>query len=244
MVYKPNPNLLFDAAQYGHISAIHKAYVVGTDMNSCDTSGLTALHLAAIYQTDAVAQTLLNLGASHSVTTKVKQTPLYYAARYDNPDVLHTLLDAGANINAQDEIGNTALHVAVYMGNTSIVQELLLRGASKLLENRDGHTAEDFAATRGFADITPFVALTAEEQTQRVKWVAPAAPAPAAAAAPDPKMRHKGPQWCKPAPDQPPTNPDPLTKTEYEFLESLPFYFINFPQVPAECAEFAPLEWP
>jgi hypothetical protein len=239
MVYKPNPNLLFDAAQYGQISNIHKAYVVGTDMNSCDTSGLTALHLAAIYQTDAVAQILLNLGASHSVTTTVKQTPLYYAARYDNSDVLHTLLDAGADINAQDEIGNTALHVAVYMGNTAIVQELLLRGASKLLENRDGHTPEDFATSRRFHDITPFVALTTEEKAQRVKWVVPEAPAPAPATA----KRHKGPQWSKPAPDQPPTNPDPLTKAECEFLESLPIYFINLPQAPTEYAESAPPEW-
>ncbi len=242
MVYKPNINLLLDGAQYGRISAIHKAYIVGTDMNSCDTSGLTALHLAAIYQTDAVAQTLLNLGASHSVTTKVKQTPLYYAARYDNPDVLHTLLDAGADINTQDEIGNTPLHVAVYMGNTATVQELLLRGASKLLENRDGHTPEDFATSRGFADITPFVALTAEEKTRRVKWVVPTAPAAAPAPAPDPKKRHKGPQWRKPAPDQPPTNPDPLTKAECEFLESLPIYFINLPQAPTECVESVPPE--
>ncbi len=209
--------------------------MLGTDMNSCDSHGLTALHIAAIYQTAAVARTLIDLGANHSSRTAVKQTPLYYAARYDNPDILHELLDAGADVNAQDEIGNTALHVAVYMGHTATVQELLLRGASKVLENRDGYTAADFATNRRFHDITPFVALTAEEQVQRVKWVNPDAPAPVPEPTKPKRTRRVAPEWRKPAPDQPPTDPNPLSAEEREYLESIPIYFIKpVGQVPVE----------
>jgi hypothetical protein len=237
MVYKPNPNLLFDAAQLGQLAAIRRARMLGTDMNCCDSAGITALHIAAIYQTDVVVRTLLELGASHSPQNKAKQTPLYYAARYDNSDVLHALLDAGADINAQDEIGNTALHVAVYMGNTAIVQELLLREARRVLENKDGHTPEDFATIRGFRDIIPFVALTAEERAQRIAWIAPVPAATAEPApAPEPKRRRRtGLEWRAPAPDQPPTNPDPLSIAELEYLESLPLIFIRpVGQVPVE----------
>ncbi len=225
MVYKPNPNLLFDAAQLGRLAAIDRAYVLGTDMNSCDSAGITALHIAAIYQTEVVARTLLRLGANPAAQNKAKQTPLYYAARYDNSDVLHALLDAGADIDAQDEIGNTALHVAVYMGNTAIAQELLLRGARRVLQNKDGHTPEDFATIRGFRDIIPFVTLTVEERAQRVAWVEPAS-APAPAPAPK-RKRRTGLEWRAPAPDQPPTNPDPLSIAEREYLESLPLIFIS-----------------
>lgn len=231
MVYKPNLNMLLDAAQFGELTNIHRAYTLGTNMNSCDTHGLTALHIAAIYQTSSIAKALIDLGANHSSLTAVKQTPLYYAARYDNGDVLHALLDAGADINAQDEIGNTALHVAVYMGNNATVQELLLRGASKFLENRDAHTAADFSVSREFHDITPFVALTDDEQTQRVKWVNPDEPVPAPVE-PTPKhSRRTVGEWCAPAPDQPPTNPYPLSTAERELLESIPIYFIE-PVVP------------
>ncbi len=234
--------MLLDGAQFGHLADIHRAYDLGTDMNCRDAHSLTALHLAAIYQTSVVARTLIDLGANHSSLTAVKQTPLYYAARYDNSDALHELLDAGANIDAQDEIGNTALHVAVYMGNTATVQELLLRGASNLLENKDGHTAADFAASRGFHDITPFVALTAEQQRNRVKWVNPDASVPT-----KPKRKHKhhaAPEWHKPAPDQPPTNPYPVSSAEREELESIPIYFIDLPQDPVEYEGSALSEWP
>ena len=235
--------MLLDGAQFGQLAAIRRAHNLGTDMNGCDSHGLTALHIAAIYQTSIIVRTLLDLGANHSSLTAVKQTPLYYAARYDNPDALHELLDAGTNIDAQDEIGNTALHVAVYMGNTATVQELLLRGASKILENRDGHTAADFAASRGFHDITPFVTLTAEEQAQRVKWVNPDAPAPAPA---KPKrIRRSGSEWRKPAPDQPPTDPNPLSAAERAELESIPIYFIEpVGLAPVEYEGSALSEWP
>jgi hypothetical protein len=243
MPYKSNPDMLFDGAQFGHLPTIRNAHSLGTDMNCRDAHGLTALHIAAIYQTSVVVRTLIDLGANHSSLTAVKQTPLYYAARYDNSDALHELLDAGASIDAQDEIGNTALHVAVYMGNTATVQELLLRGASKLLENRDGHTAEDFAASRRFHDITPFVTLTAEEKAKRVKWVNPDAPVSTR-----PKRKHKhhaAPEWHKPAPDQPPTNPYPISSAEREELESIPIYFIEpVGQDPVEYEGSALSEWP
>lgn len=234
--------MLFDAVQYGQIYNIHYAYTLGTDMNSRDTNGLTALHIAAIYQTDVIAQTLLTLGASHDVTAKANQTPLYYAARYNNSDVLHALLDAGADINAQDEIGNTALHVAVYMGHATTVQELLLRGASKNLENRDAHTPEDFAVSREFHDITPFVSLTAKEQTQRVPWVSPP---PTIVVPALRKRRQIQSEWRKPDTNQPPTNSYPLSAAEHELLELLPLYFIEpAGQTLVEYEESAQSEWP
>lgn len=224
MVYTPNTDMLFDGAQYGRLAAIQKAHALGTDMNSCDADGLTALHIAAIYQTDIVTRTLIALGANHSAVTTVKQTPLYYAARYDNSDALHALLDAGADIDAQDEIGNTALHVAVYMGNTAIVQELLLRGARKVLENKDGHTPEDFAISRGFHDITPFVGLTAEERSKRVTWTSPVT---APTTSTRPTRRRASAYWHKPAPDQAPTDPCPLRLAELRLLESIPIHVIG-----------------
>jgi E3 ubiquitin-protein ligase mind-bomb len=75
--------------------------------------GFTALHLAALNNHRAVAELLLENGASRNVQNLRKAAPLHLAIERQNVELVRLLVDSGADPNVQDKDGRTPLHEAV-----------------------------------------------------------------------------------------------------------------------------------
>ena len=95
---------------------------LGADVEARNRDGRTALHLAAVHNTDL---TLLGKGV-HDVDSQGR-TALHYAAGSDCTTGLNTqkLLEAGACPQSRDQNGRTALHFAAQTGNANALYILI-----------------------------------------------------------------------------------------------------------------------
>lgn len=104
-----------------------------------NTSGGTALHIAARNSRLSMVKLLLSLGAQVDVKSNSNGiTPLYLAATADAGSVLLVLIEAGADVNEKNNSGVTALGAASFWGNQQSVEVLLENGADKTLIDSDG----------------------------------------------------------------------------------------------------------
>ena len=117
--------------------------------------GFTALHLAAFFGQEAVANLLLQHGADAQVAAKnaMQVAPLHAAAAGRNLPLVRALLQHGALPNARQQKGYTALHSAAQNGDRAMVELLLAHGADRALASDDGKTAAQIAKDAGHADV-------------------------------------------------------------------------------------------
>eukprot|EP01111_Echinosteliopsis_oligospora_P013422 TRINITY_DN4812_c1_g1_i1.p1 TRINITY_DN4812_c1_g1~~TRINITY_DN4812_c1_g1_i1.p1 ORF type:complete len:198 (-),score=34.98 TRINITY_DN4812_c1_g1_i1:42-635(-) len=106
----------------------------GANANSCDSSGMTAMHWACS-SSDRVRTTitLLERGASVSAKDKNGFTPLHeLCCQRKQPSLLliTQLLSSGANINERDNDGWMPIHWACYVGDKILLTHLLISGAN------------------------------------------------------------------------------------------------------------------
>ena len=102
------------------------------DLDTGDTDGGTALHLASWTGLLSVVQALVGAGANPAALDEIGETPLISAAYNNHANVVAFLLQqpaAKATIDAVTHHSWTALSVASSQGNLSIVQLLLDAGA-------------------------------------------------------------------------------------------------------------------
>ncbi|XP_045113553.1 ankyrin repeat and SAM domain-containing protein 1A-like isoform X12 [Portunus trituberculatus] len=124
----------------------------GPGANVQDSSGYTALHLAALNGHKDVVALLLAHEASCNVQDGEGSTPLHLAAWAGHTEVVRTLLHQGpsiSNVNHQNKGGETALHCAAQYGHTEAAQLLLARGGDPTVPNLQAETALDLAAQYG-----------------------------------------------------------------------------------------------
>ncbi len=69
----------------------------GADINAKGKEGVTALHLAILYDNDRIAELLIEKGAGFDIRTDSSYTALYYAYMKRNPRIIKMLEDRGAN---------------------------------------------------------------------------------------------------------------------------------------------------
>lgn len=141
-------DLVREAAQ-GHTATVQTLLSKGTDANTVDRDGKTALMLAAFEGHTSTVQLLLANGVQVNSTDKDGSTALMLAASRGHTDVLQALLTKGADVNAQNSGGQTALMLAIVGGHGKVAQALLAKGADRDLKNRAGHTAITLAQARG-----------------------------------------------------------------------------------------------
>lgn len=107
------------------------------DINECNGSGQTALHLAACGGHQRVVKLLLKRGKDLGL--KVKQakdhtswTPVHFAARIGHVGIIDTLVtEGGAEVDTQTaHFGRTPLHYASQEGHAAAIQILLDHGAN------------------------------------------------------------------------------------------------------------------
>ena len=125
------------------------------DVNSfANSSGDTALMLAAKKGRADVVTALLEAGANPNATNDVGMTALMWAAWNGHVNVLDALLENGASINATNNHGDTALRLAAECGYFNVVARLLeLDGIHVNATDGFGKTALMCAAWNGHVDV-------------------------------------------------------------------------------------------
>ena len=144
---------LADAAEAGNRAAVEKLIQQGTDVNTLQVDGMTALHWAARHDDLPLAKILIAAGANVKAENRYGVTPLSLVCVNGDFPFAELLLDSGADVNASLHGGETALHTAARTGRVAIVKSLLARGADINAKEQKGQTAIMWAAAEGHADV-------------------------------------------------------------------------------------------
>lgn len=157
---------LHAAAEGGHASLYTRLLELGADANAVDSSGVTAVTIAArrfdrpLYELlrgkHKASQTLLGaivFGSASEVRDLLRSDPaavhradrfilgpLHYAVRSGRRDAVQLLINAGAEVDVPTKDDWTALHMAARRGDAEIVGLLLKAGASPAARTQLGET--------------------------------------------------------------------------------------------------------
>jgi hypothetical protein len=104
---------ILDAARSGTLADVEEAIRDGCDVGSCDSQGMSPLHLAAARGSVAIIHVLRSNGADINATDSAGQTPLHAAIVHDRFAAVEELSAAGCKVDVPDIRGFTPLHHAV-----------------------------------------------------------------------------------------------------------------------------------
>lgn len=140
-------NIFFSSIENGDIDKVRELLKNGTDVNSTNAEGWSALHLAVKANKPAIVKELLsNKKINMNPTLPVDsvftdsdtkwyadgQTPLLLAAYYGYSDIVTMLLSYGADILAKDSIDDAmAIHIASAKGYYRVVEAILESAAAR-----------------------------------------------------------------------------------------------------------------
>jgi ankyrin repeat protein len=167
--YSKNDAKLIEAACSGYTERVKELIKAGTNVNTRDDEGRTALMVASDEGRTEIVELLISAGADVNAKDMNGDTALMYAAnspgymtqgsckgiwvgwidyhdqavwisRY-NIQIARILIAAGADVNARDKNGNTALMIATSRGHVDIVEILIDAGADVNAKDECGNTA-------------------------------------------------------------------------------------------------------
>lgn len=143
-----------EAALTGQTDMVIKHIESGTDVNSKDNEGRTALMYAAYNGHAEIMRALIRRGADVNIQDNYGRTALMMAASGPFPQAVQLLLDNNANTNIADkEEHYTALMYAAAEGQTENVKILLAYRANPFLKDADGDSAITFARNNKHSEI-------------------------------------------------------------------------------------------
>jgi len=120
---------IVDAVRQGNLTGLVQLLDAGTDADTPQGDGATALHWAAHRDDIDAARALIKAGATVTVSNDLGATPLWLAAGAGSAEMVELLLDAGANPNVRLSMGETPLMSAARTGRVAVVEQLLAYGA-------------------------------------------------------------------------------------------------------------------
>ncbi|XP_052898420.1 ankyrin-3-like isoform X2 [Anopheles moucheti] len=153
------------AARAGDLQKLIEYLETGqvTDINTCNTNGLNALHLAAKDGHYDIVNELLKRGALVDNATKKGNTALHIASLAGQKEIIQLLLQFNASVNVQSQNGFTPLYMAAQENHDECVNYLLAKGANPALATEDGFTPLAVAMQQGHDKV---VAVLLESDTR------------------------------------------------------------------------------
>ena len=151
------------AAQYGLTGLLQILLAEtkdGLHLDARNIYGSTALHEAALFGHEEVAEVLLDHGANLLDTNHGQSTPLYLAASYGRLEMVKLLLRHGREqLDCPGPKGFTVLHKAVEQGDEELVTILLQANALVGATDNLGKTPLHLAAVRGYLPMAKLLVL-------------------------------------------------------------------------------------
>ena len=143
-----------DAAKTQDVAAVRELVRQKADINGPQGDGATALHWAAHWDHQEMADLLIGARANINAADDHGVTPLALASLNGSARMVAALLGAGANANASSIVGETPLMTASQTGNVQVVKLLLAAGADiAAREVSQGQTALMRAVAENHTDI-------------------------------------------------------------------------------------------
>ncbi|KAK6645216.1 hypothetical protein RUM43_001492 [Polyplax serrata] len=163
------------AARAGQLDRVLEFLNNGIDVNTCNSNGLNALHLAAKDGHVEIVEELIKRGAIIDAATKKGSTSLHIASlgkcyncticftgrvmscwwpqekneHSRMESVVRLLVERGAKVNVQSQNGFSPLYMAAQENHDGVVKYLLSKGASQTLATEDGFTPLAVAMQQG-----------------------------------------------------------------------------------------------
>ena len=141
-------------AREGDIAAVKQHLAAGTDVNTKDKTGGTALISATLNGQKEIIELLIANKADLNIGLKKgKWTALHFASTpmstkgFSDLEILEVLLRNGVNVNATDEEGKTQLDVAISsIGGQLLGDNNTQTPVTKLLRKHGGKTRKELKA--------------------------------------------------------------------------------------------------
>ncbi|EER99842.1 hypothetical protein BDA96_02G423700 [Sorghum bicolor] len=128
---------LIDAARYDDLEDVVAMFSAGISLDSTDSQGRTALHMASANGHLAVVEYLIQNGANVNATNLEKNTPLHWACLNGHIEVIKALISAGASVSALNSHEKTPMDEAVSKGKMDVIDAI---GAAVAQAELDGVT--------------------------------------------------------------------------------------------------------
>jgi len=140
---------LAKAANHGSVDAALELIQNGADLNTVDDDGNTALHWAAWFNLDTLAEKLISKGCDPKIQNQWGEIAAHWAAKCSNTHVLNLLKHDISLLSARDMDGFTLLIISAQNDNIGIMEWLYLRGVSVEEQDNLGRTALHWACYKG-----------------------------------------------------------------------------------------------
>uniref|UniRef100_A0A915EPT8 Uncharacterized protein n=1 Tax=Ditylenchus dipsaci TaxID=166011 RepID=A0A915EPT8_9BILA len=137
------------AARAGQLEQVLDFLKNGVDINTSNSNGLNALHLASKEGHNDVVRELIRRGATVDAATRKGNTALHIASLAGQDIIVTILVENGANVNAQSLNGFTPLYMSAQENHETVVRYLLAHGANQALATEDGFTPLAVALQQG-----------------------------------------------------------------------------------------------
>ena len=118
----------------------------GENINSSNTEGHTALHLASTKRHLETVTFLIESKADIESKSKFGCTALHYASERGHLETVKFLIESKADIESKDNYHRTALHLASQKGHLETVKFLIESKANINAEDENGNTALDLSS--------------------------------------------------------------------------------------------------
>ncbi|KAL8991865.1 MAG: hypothetical protein Q9169_007581 [Polycauliona sp. 2 TL-2023] len=137
------------AVEKGLIQMVETLLELGTDVNSKDYLGQTALHRATRRENEKIMRLLLKSGADVDCKDDDHRTPWSANLRCKKLGILQILLEAGADPSTCGQQGVSELYTAAKDGNTDLVNYMLKSGTNPSIQTQYGWAPLHWAAAYG-----------------------------------------------------------------------------------------------
>ncbi|XP_043684899.1 ankyrin-2-like [Vespula pensylvanica] len=137
------------AARSGNLEKVIEYLDTDLDINTANSNGLNALHLASKDGHVEIVTELLKRGAKVDAATKKGNTALHIASLAGQAEIVSILIQYGAAVNIQSQNGFTPLYMAAQENHDQVVKLLLSNGANQSLATEDGFTPLAVAMQQG-----------------------------------------------------------------------------------------------